>query len=74
MAKVGLVCPGFCGVELLEWHVPSDEEDGRGRRGYPQEFRSRVLELIRSGRLRAWMAGHALGEHDVRFCPPRRPR
>ncbi len=26
------------------------EEDGMGRRGYPAEFRQRVLELIASGR------------------------
>ena len=30
--------------------LPSHEEDGMGRRGYPAEFRRRVLELIASGR------------------------
>lgn len=30
--------------------LPSDTEDGMGRRGYPAEFRRRVLELIASGR------------------------
>jgi transposase len=30
--------------------LPSYEEDGMGRRGYPAEFRMRVLDLIASGR------------------------
>jgi transposase len=39
-------------VESDYWNgmLPSGEEDGMGRRGYPAEFRRRVLELIASGR------------------------
>ena len=36
--------------------LPSHSEDGMGRRGYPAEFRRRVLDLIASGRRMADVA------------------
>src|ERR687886_728091 len=51
-----LVCPGFGGAGFLDRYaaVPREDSMGRrggpGRRGYPAEFRQRVVDLLATGR------------------------
>ena len=49
-SKWRIVCPGFCGVGLLDCHAAVPHGGRHRRRGYPAEFRQRVLKLIASGR------------------------
>ena len=44
------MCPGFRGVEWVEVHAAAFEEGSMGRRGYPAEFRRKVLDLVDVGR------------------------
>jgi transposase-like protein len=45
-----MVCPAFRGVRLLDIMLLSRQEAAIGRRGYPAEFRRRVLDLVTAGR------------------------
>src|SRR5919197_1185553 len=51
-----MVCPGFQGVGIVDCYAAIREEDsmgrrgGPGRRGYPAEFRRRVVDLLATGR------------------------
>jgi transposase-like protein len=40
----------FVGSDYWTGMLLSHEEDGMGRRGYPPEFRQRVLDLVATGR------------------------
>jgi transposase-like protein len=55
-----LVFPHFSGVALLDSVLPNQEERSMGRRGYPPEFRRKVLDLVEAGRPIAEVA-QALG-------------
>jgi Transposase len=53
LAGMRLVRPGFRGVGLLDTTCCCPiraREDSMGRRGYPAEFRQRVLDLVAAGR------------------------
>src|SRR5207247_3714078 len=53
LPKNAVVRPGFRGVELLDTTCccPISAKGGQhGRRGYPVEFRQRVLDLVAAGR------------------------
>ena len=54
-----LVFPQFSGVVLLDSVLPN-ERSSMGRRGYPPEFRRKVLDLVEAGRPIAEVA-QALG-------------
>jgi len=58
-----LVRPEFGGVGLVDVMLLSDQEDSMGRRGYPGEFRQRVLDLVEAGRRVGDIAGE-LGISD----------
>jgi transposase len=58
-----LVFPHFSGVALLDSVLPNREERSMGRRGYPPEFRRKVLDLVEAGRPIAGVA-QALGISD----------
>jgi putative transposase len=60
---MGLVFPHFSGVALLDSVLPNREERSMGRRGYPPEFRRKVLDLVEAGRPIAEVA-QALGISD----------
>ena len=45
-----LPCPGFLGGEKLDAAAMIVQGDGMARRGYPPEFRRRVVELVEGGR------------------------
>src|ERR671935_3322496 len=51
-----MVCPGFRGAGIVDCYAAIREEDrmgrrgGPGRRGYPAEFRRRVVDLLATGR------------------------
>jgi len=47
-----MVFPQFSGVVLLDSVLP-DERSSMGRRGYPPEFRRKVLDLVEAGRVEA---------------------
>src|ERR671938_433202 len=57
-----VVCPGFRGGGILDRYaaVPREDSMGRrggpGRRGYPAEFRQRVVDLLDAGRTVADLA------------------
>ena len=46
----GVVCPSFGGGGLLDSAVIIVKGDDMARRGYPSEFRRRVVELVEGGR------------------------
>jgi transposase len=58
-----VVFPRFSGVALLDSVLPNREERSMGRRGYPPEFRRKVLDLVEAGRPIAGVA-QALGISD----------
>jgi transposase len=58
-----LVFSYFNGVVLLDSVLPNREERSMGRRGYPPEFRRKVLDLVEAGRPIAGVA-QALGISD----------
>jgi transposase len=62
MPSVELVFPQFSGVVLLDSVLPN-ERSSMGRRGYPPEFRRKVLDLVEAGRPIAEVA-QALGISD----------
>jgi transposase-like protein len=45
-----MVFPRFGGVVLLDSVLPNRSERSTGRRGYPPEFRRKVLDLVEAGR------------------------
>jgi transposase len=57
-----VVFPQFSGVVLLDSVLPN-ERSSMGRRGYPPEFRRKVLDLVEAGRPIAEVA-EALGISD----------
>jgi transposase-like protein len=57
-----MVFPRFGGVVLLDSVLPN-ERSSMGRRGYPPEFRRKVLDLVEAGRAIAEIA-QALGISD----------
>ncbi|HWD44179.1 MAG TPA: transposase [Actinomycetota bacterium] len=57
-----LVFPRLGGVVLLDSVLPN-ERSSMGRRGYPPEFRGKVLDLVEAGRPIAEVA-QALGISD----------
>ena len=57
-----MVFPQFSGVVLLDSVLPN-ERSSMGRRGYPPEFRRKVLDLVEAGRPIAEVA-EALGISD----------
>ena len=57
-----VVFPHFSGVALLDSVLPN-ERSSMGRRGYPPEFRRKVLDLVEAGRPIAEVA-QALGISD----------
>jgi hypothetical protein len=57
-----VVFPHFSGVALLDSVLPT-ERSSMGRRGYPPEFRRKVLDLVEAGRLIAELT-RALGISD----------
>jgi transposase len=57
-----VVFPQFSGVVLLDSVLPN-ERSSMGRRGYPPEFRRKVLDLVEAGRPIAEVA-QALGISD----------
>lgn len=42
--------PGLRRVGFLEWHAVVPPGGQQGRKGYPPEFRQRVLDLVAAGR------------------------
>jgi transposase len=68
--KRRLVFPQFSGVVLLDSVLPN-ERSSMGRRGYPPEFRRKVLDLVEAGRPIAEVA-KALGISDQSISTWRR--
>ena len=66
-----MVFPHFSGVALLDSVLPN-ERSSMGRRGYPPEFRRKVLDLVEAGRPIAEVA-QALGISDQSIYTWRRP-
>ena len=65
-----MVFPQFSGVVLLDSVLPN-ERSSMGRRGYPPEFRRKVLDLVEAGRPIAEVA-KALGISDQSISTWRR--
>jgi transposase-like protein len=65
-----MVFPQFSGVVLLDSVLPN-ERSSMGRRGYPPEFRRKVLDLVEAGRPIAEVA-QALGSSDQSISSWRR--
>src|SRR5260370_7703874 len=70
-----LVRPGFRGVGFLGYRMllshQKQREDSMGRRGYPPEFRQRVLDLVAAGRGVADVARDlGITDQTISSCPP----
>ena len=66
-----VVCRAFRGVGLLDIMLLSRYKAATGRRGYPAEFRRRVLDLLTEGRKVVDLA-RDLGVSEQTICTWRR--
>jgi len=64
--------PGLCGSRMTGWlMLLPQQEEGMGRRGYPAEFRYRVLDLVATGRRVRGVAGDLGTSDQMRYSWPK---